>query len=430
VQTLAWVTRPKPFLRRAHARYGDVFTVKLRSGENFVMLAHPDLVKEVFTGPPEVFRAGEGNRVLLPLLGKHSVLLLDGADHLRQRRLMLPPFHGERMQAYRDVMEEATEREMATWPRGEAIPLARRMQEVTLEVIMRTVFGVDDAAGLQRLRRVLLGLLDWAMSGPRMMLIAVYRPSAVADFAPFQRVKRPVDEELLDIIRRRRAAEDLEQRDDVLSMLLQARDEDGSGLSDEELRDELLTLLVAGHETTATALGWALERLLRHPAALDRAVEDARAGDGSYLDAVSKETLRLRPVLPLVARRLSEPRTIGGFDLPAGSDVAPSIYLIHHREDVYPEPDAFRPERFLDTKGGRGSGPYTWLPFGGGVRRCIGASFALFEMQVVLRTILRGVELRASGTGSEATARRTITLVPARGAEAVVTGDRVSSAAA
>jgi cytochrome P450 len=339
---------------------------------------------------------------------------------------MLPAFHGERMQAYREVMEEATEREMATWPRGEAIPLARRMQEVTLEVIMRTVFGVDDAAGLVRLRGVLLGLLDWAMSAPRLVLISAMRPSRLADFGPFQRVKRPVDDELLDIIRRRRSADDLGERDDVLSMLLQARDEDGSGLSDEELRDELLTLLVAGHETTATALGWALERLLRHPGALDLAIEDARSGDGSYLDAVGKETLRLRPVLPIVVRRLAEPRTIGGFDLPAGADVAPCIYLVHHRPDVYPDPDAFRPERFLNTK----PGTYTWLPFGGGIRRCIGASFALFEMQVVLRTILRGVELRTTANGSEATARRSITLVPARGAEAIVSGERVSSAAA
>ena len=425
VQTLAWVTRPKPFLQRAHAKYGDVFTVKLRSGENFAILAHPDLVKEVFTGDPEVFRAGEGNRVLQPLLGRHSVLLLDGREHLRQRKLLLPPFHGERMQAYEDVMVEATEREMAGWPRGEAIPLARRMQEVTLEVIMRTVFGVEEGGEVERLRRVLLGFLDWVMSGPRLLMVAAIAPSRIEGFAPFRRVKEPLDRELLDVIARRRTAEDLHEREDVLSMLLQARDESGEGLTDEELHNELLTLLVAGHETTATALGWAFERLLRHPEALDRATEDARSGDGAYLDAVSKEILRLKPVLPIVVRRLTEPVTIGGREFPAGADLAPCIHLVHHREDVYPDPFAFRPERFLGVK----PGTYTWLPFGGGVRRCIGASFALFEMQVVLRTILRGVELRASG-GPEPTARRTITLVPGRGAQAVVTGERVQSAAA
>lgn len=425
VQTLAWVTRPKPFLRRAHEKYGDVFRVSLRSGENFAILAHPDLVKEVFTGSPDVLRAGEGNRILQPLLGRHSVLLLDGPDHLRQRRLLLPPFHGERMQRYHDVMVEATEREMATWPRGEAIPLARRMQEVTLEVIMRTVFGVQDADELGRLRAVLLGFLDWAMSGPRMMMVASVAPSRIAEFPPFRKVKEPLDRELFDVIRRRRAATDLDERDDILSMLLQARDEDGTALTDEELHNELLTLLVAGHETTATALGWAFERLLRHPEALDRATEDARSGDGAYLDAVGKEILRMRPVLPLVVRRLAEPMTIGGREFAAGTDLAPCIYLVHHREDVYPDPFAFRPERFLDTK----PGTYTWLPFGGGVRRCIGASFALFEMQVVLRAILRGVELRAEGP-PEHTARRTITLVPGRGAEAVVAAERVQSAAA
>jgi cytochrome P450 len=415
VQTVAWMTRPKPFLRRARERYGDVFTVSLRTGEDFVMLADPDAVKQVFTGDPEIFRAGEGNRVLLPLLGKHSVLLLDGAEHLRQRRLLLPPFHGERMQRYREIMEEATVREVAQWVPGAPIQLARRMQEVTLEVIMRAVFGVTGQAELQHLRRVLLDMLDWTMAPQRFALLALMSPARLSRYRPFQRVLTPVDDALLAEIARRRGAEDLAEREDILSLLLQAVDEDGEGLTDAELRDELLTLLVAGHETTATALGWAFERLLRHPEALARATEDARSGDGAYLDAVGKEVLRLKPVLPVVARRLREPVTIGGYDLPAGADVAPCIYLVHHREDVYPEPDAFRPERFLGVKGGT----YTWLPFGGGVRRCIGASFALFELQVVLGAVLRSVDLHPVDARSEPTARRTITLVPGRGAEAV-----------
>lgn len=415
IQTLAWMTRPKPFLRRAQAQYGDTFTVRLRTGENFVMLADPDAVKQVFTGDPEVLRAGEGNRVLLPLLGKHSVLLLDGREHLRQRKLLLPPFHGERMQRYREIMEEATAREVATWTLGAPVQLARRMQEITLEVILRAVFGVREKDEVAHLRRVLLDLLDWTMAPRQFLLLAVLTPKRLDRYEPYQRVLRPVDEALLGEIRRRRAAEDLAEREDILSLLLGARDEDGTGLTDAELRDELLTLLVAGHETTATGLGWAFERLLRHPDALARATEGARTGDGTYLDAVAKETLRLKPVLPLVARRLREPMEIGGRLLPAGADVAPCIYLVHHREDVYPDPDAFRPERFVDVK----PGTYTWMPFGGGVRRCIGASFALFEMQVVLGAVLRAVELRPVAPMSERTARRTITLVPGKGAEAV-----------
>ena len=226
---------------------------------------------------------------------------------------------------------------------------------------------------------------------------------------------KPVDDALIQIIAERRGAPDLDTREDILSLLLCARDEGGEGLSDRELRDECMTLLLAGHETTATALGWAVERLLRHPDTLALAVEDAKHGDGTYLDAVAKETLRLRPVIPLVARKLAEPVTIHGYDLPAGTIVNPSIYLVHHRPDVYPEPDAFRPERFLTQK----PGTYTWLPFGGGVRRCIGASFALFEMQVVLGELLRSVELRRTRDGFEPTRRRAITLVPGRGAEAI-----------
>jgi cytochrome P450 len=415
VQTLAWITRPKPFLRRARERYGDVFTVRLRSGENFVILAHPDAVKEVFTGDPDVFRAGEGNRALLPVVGRHSILMLDGAAHLRTRRLMLPSFHGERMQSYRAIVEQAAEREVARWRPGEPIPLARRMQEVTLEVIMRAVFGVEDPGELAELRRRLLRALDWVTDTRKLTRLILHDPGTWPEYRPLQDALRPMHEILLAEAARRRAAGDLERREDVLSLLLQARGEDGERLSDEELRDQLVTLLIAGHETTATAIGWAFERLLRHPDALRRAIEDAHDGDGAYLDAVCKETLRLRPVLPVVARRLAEPRTVAGVELPAGADLAPCIYLVQHREDVYERPHAFRPERFLAAK----PGTYTWLPFGGGVRRCLGASFALFEMQAVMRTILRSKRLRAVDPAPERTARRAVTLVPQRGAEAL-----------
>ena len=411
------MTRPKPFLRRARARYGDVFTMRLQ-GDDFVVLSHPDAVKEVFTGDPDVLRAGEGNKILLPLLGQHSVLLLDGPRHLRQRKLMLPPFHGERMQRYRDIIVAATEAEVSTWRSGEEIALAPRMQEITLEVIARAVFGVTDTEGVARLRTVLLGMLDWVQAPQHMaaFILAMTKPELLERMTSFTRVVEPVDEALFTEIRARRQVSDLAEREDILSMLLQARDEDGEGLSDEELRDELLTLLVAGHETTASALGWAFERLIRHPEAMADAVDDARGGDGEYLEAVAKETLRLRPILPMVARMVQEDITIAGHDIPAGVTLAPCIYLVHHREDVYPQPDAFRPERFVGVK----PGTYTWLPFGGGIRRCIGASFALFEMQEVLGAVLRSVELKPPAGGDEHTVRRSITLVPEHGARAVV----------
>lgn len=415
VQAAAWITRPKPLLRRAHADLGDIFTLRFRKDATLVILADPADVKQVFTGSPDVFRAGEGNAILGPILGPHSLLLLDGQEHLRQRKLLLPPFHGERMQRYREIMREATEHEIARWPAGEPVQIARRMQEVTLEIIMRTVFGVSGADETRHLRHVLLELLEWTVKPARFMRLALSGTERIERHAPFQAVLKPVDDALFRIIAERRRAPDLDAREDILSLLLTARDEHGDGLTDKELRDELMTLLLAGHETTATALGWAVERLLRHPEALELAVRDARGGDGSYLAAVAKETLRLRPVLPLVARKLSEPVTIHGYDLPAGTIVNPSIYLVHHRPDVYPEPDAFRPERFLESK----PGTYTWLPFGGGVRRCIGASFALFEMQVVLGELLRSVDLRPTRDGFEPTRRRAITLVPGRGAEAL-----------
>ncbi len=413
VQTLAWITRPVPFLRRAHAEFGDVFSMHLITGERWVMLAHPDHVREVFTGPADVLRAGEANRILLPIVGRHSVLLLDGPEHLRQRRLLLPPFHGERMQRYVETMVEATEREVATWRPGEEIALTPRMQRITLEVILRTVFGVTDVDEVAHLRRVLDELLAYAVAPPRLVLLALLSSERLSRLPGLERAKRPVDEALLAEIARRRTAPDLHERDDVLSMLLQARTEDGDGLSDEELRDELITLLVAGHETTANALGFAFERLLRHPHALARATAEPE-----YAEAVVTETLRLRPVLALVARKLREPMTIAGHDLPAGTEVAPSIYLVHHRPDLYPQPDAFRPERWLPGEGGAKPGTYTWLPFGGGIRRCLGASFALVEMRTVLSTVLGRVRLEPVHGASEPTARRAITLTPARGARA------------
>jgi cytochrome P450 len=412
VQTLGWMARPLQFVERARARYGDVFTMHI-GRDTFVVLADPADVKTVFTGDPAIYHAGEANVILLPFLGRKSVLLLDDAPHLSQRRLLLPPFHGEKMRTHVGLMREIAEREVATWPAGTPFALQPRMQALTLEVIMRIVFGVDEGDPLLAALRERLRHFLQATATPREMVrLMLNGPERAARRRIFASVIDPVDALIAQVIAGHRRRDDLADRDDVLSMLLLATHEDGTPMDDVELRDELLTLLVAGHETTATALAWAVERLVRHPQALDRLTEEVRAGEDEYVDAVIRETLRLRPVLPFVGRRLTEPQTIAGRDLPAGSRVAPSIHLVHRREDLYPEPAAFRPERWLGVR----PNPYTFFPFGGGVRRCLGASFAETEMRAVLGAVVANVRLEPVRPESERVGRRVITLVPASGA--------------
>jgi cytochrome P450 len=385
------------------------------------MLAHPDAVREVFTGDPAVMHAGKANLILRPLVGHASVLLLDGPQHMRERKLMLPPFHGSRMAGYRDMVAAIAREHIATWPRGAPLALAPRMQAITLDVVIRVIFGVDaDSARLHALRDRLRKMLSRVLSGGSMLAMASAGPKRVERAGLYRRWLRPVDALLYEQIAERRAA----PGDDVLSLLLSARhtqptssagtSEPGSPMSDQELRDELVTLLVAGHETTATALSWAVERLTRTPGAWAA----LRDGGEEYAEAAGKEALRLRPVLPVVLRSLQQPATIAGLDLPAGTVVAPSIYLVHRRPDVYPDPAAFRPERFLgpDPQGGT----YTWIPFGGGVRRCLGAAFALMELRVVLAELAAHVDAAPARPEREPTARRAITLIPGRGAEVVL----------
>jgi cytochrome P450 family 135 len=412
LQTVRWMYRPGPMLAESRRRYGDMFTLRIAHEGTWVFLAHPDAVKQVFTGDPRVLHAGEANVVLLPMLGHHSVLLLDEAAHMSQRKLMLPSFHGERMRGYEQTMAEVAAAEIESWPAGQPYAVRPAMQRITLEVIMRTVFGMQDSARGERLRAALATALEWGTDPRRMATMAMLGPRRIERLRMFQRVRGPADDLIYEEIRARRDAPDLDERDDVLSLLLQARHEDGSPMSDEELRDELMTLLVAGHETTASSLAWAVERSVRTPGVLER----LREGDEDYIDAVCKETLRLRPILALVLRRLTEPMEIGGRLLPAGVNLAPCIYLMHRRADVYPDPYAFRPERFIEQP----AGTYTWIPFGGGVRRCLGASFALFEMRVVLRELVSRLELRAADPRPERITRRAITLVPERGGEVVV----------
>lgn len=418
---------PQDFLVACGRRYGDAFTMRLPGRPTQVVFSHPDAIKTIFTGSEDDLRAGEANTILEPVLGTHSLLLLDGQQHLRERRLMLPPFHGERMQAYGEAMRRITDAAIDGWPVGRPFPLHEEMQSITLDVILRTVFGLEDGAQMHELRAALLRLLGVATSP---LLLMTFLRRDLGPLTPWRRfvaLRAEVDALLFAELARRRAA-GTAGRTDILSMLMEARDEQGNPMSDVELRDEMITLLLAGHETTATTLAWAVCRILEHPDVLARLQEErARVcGDGPvtaehvpglvWCDATVKEALRLTPIIQFVGRVLHAPLRIGGWDLPAGVMVAPCIYLVHQRPDVWPEPHRFDPTRFLETK----PGPYTFFPFGGGVRRCIGMAFAMFEMKVVLAQVLGRLTLRLAPGYRAEIVRRSITLAPAKGMPVVI----------
>ena len=418
IQTAIWSRQARRLLYACQDRYGDIFTIRLAYEGTWVMLADPAAIKQVFTGDPKVFHAGEGNQILAPLLGRNSVLVLDEKRHMSQRKLLLPPFHGERMQGYAQTMSEIAEREISSWPTGTPYKLRPRMQALTLDIILRTVFGVGEgeAEKLAGLRKALREFLD-ITTNPRFLLpLLAVGPNRLRRIPALRRRIDSVDALIYREIAERRAAEDVGERDDVLSMMIGASHEDGSPMSDEEMRDELLTLLVAGHETTATSLSWAVERLTRTPDTLERLRAEVNDGGEEYLTATIQETLRLRPVISIVLRKLTEPVEIGGYELPAGISVAPSIYLVHRNPEIYPEPQRFRPERFLETP----PGTYTWIPFGGGVRRCLGASFAQFEMTVVLKELLRRHQIRPANPKPERIFRRAITETPRHNAKVIL----------
>ena len=416
LQTAIWSRKAQWLLEQSRARFGPMFTIKIANEGDWVVITDPELVKQVFTGDPRVFHAGEGNQVLRPILGDNSVLVLDEKKHIAQRKLLLPPFHGERMQAYGEKMAEIAVREIESWPTGTPYKLRPRMQAITLEIVIETVFGVHGGERMGQLRDALRDFLDLTTNPRALLPVLLVGPERIERIPAFRRRIGPVDRLLAQEIAERRAAEDLAERDDVLSMLVAARHEDGSPMSDAEIRDELLTLLVAGHETTATALSWAMERLTRHPEKLERLRAEVEAGEDAYLTATIQETLRLRPVIVVVVRKLTEPVEFGGYELPAGARVVPSIHLIHRDPQIYPEPERFLPERFLDNP----PGTYTWIPFGGGVRRCLGAAFAQFEMQVVLRELVRRHQIAPASPKPERPFRRAITETPRHDAEVIL----------
>ncbi len=416
VQTAGFILGGARYLENCRRRYGDAVTFRTLFDSQFVMVFEPELVKQLFQGAPARLHAGEANALLGPVLGERSVLLLDGPEHLRHRRLMLPAFHGERMQDYAAAIVEAADREIDSWPVASPFPIHPSMQAMTLRVIIRAVFGYGPGAEEQELRRRLRAMVE-PVARPRGLLVLALLErlrGGGRSVQEFEARRRAVDELLFKEIARRRSEPGLEERTDVFSALLCAEDEQGDRLSDQEVRDELVTLLLAGHETTATGLAWTFDLLLHSPAVLER----ARGGTDEYLDALVKESLRLRPVIPGVGRVVrGGPFALNGYVIPEGVEINPSIRVIHRRGDLYPEPFAFRPERFLaadppDT--------YTWIPFGGGTRRCLGASFALLEMRLVLRRVLERVTLRAANPQPDEVVFRGITLAPRNGVPVIV----------
>lgn len=407
--------RPLESLWEWRERYGDVFSAPMLVFGMGVYVADPDAIRDMFTGDQSDLLAGEANSPLAPMLGDRSVLILDGPEHMRQRKLLLPPFGGSRVAGYRDVIRDAAEREIDRWREGERVVMRDRMRALTFEVIVRVVFGVTEPERVERLRRALVRLIDTqlAFAIPERLR---WELGGRGPWGRFAARKRAADALIYEELSRRREQPDLEDRDDVLSLLLRARDEDGRPMTDVELRDELVTMLLAGHETTATGLAFAFDLLAREPAVLSRLRDELADGDDSYLDAVTSETLRLRPVIDAAERTLTVPREFAGHLLPAGIRVYPAIAIVHMRPDLYPEPNRFRPERFLDDD----ARSYTWLPFGGGIRRCIGASLAQAEMAEVIRAVVSRVDLEPVGPERVPVEMRGITLTPKRGAPVVV----------
>jgi cytochrome P450 len=413
-------------MERCRAAFGPTFTLTFVGGRRFVFVVRPEHVREVFTGDPDLLLGGRANAAFGRFMGPHSLFVLDGEPHRRHRRLLMPPFHGERMRAYGPLLVALTRRHLATWPRGRPLSLVTAMRALTLDAIFEAVFGVTDEATVARLTALIAQLTSRASA------VLSFVPWLRVDLGPwspwgrFVRTRAAVSEILLQAIARARSA----PGEDILGQLVLESARRGDPLTDDELHDELLTLLGAGHETTATGLGWVFQRLLADPAALARARAEVRdvvgAGDVTaehlprlpFVDAVLQETLRLNPPVPIAVRSLARPARVAGFDLPAGAHVVPCMWLAQREPDAYEDPLAFRPERFLD--GARRATPFTLFPFGGGQRACIGLAFALFEMKMILVTVLQGARLRLVGPRAAAPDRHAVVLTPRGGTQVVL----------
>ena len=416
LQTVAWWSRPIGFQERCRARFGKRFTVRLIGQSPFVILSEPEQIKQLFQAPPDVLHPGEGAYVLEPVVGRHSVILLDEEPHMEQRKLLLPAFHGDSMQRLSGLMTELAEREIASWPRYKAVALHPALQCLTLEVMLRAVFGLRQGSRLDRLRDLLTKILSFGESPLSLMPPGQRLLAGRGPMAQLERTRAETDELIFGLIEERRREQ--QAGEDVLALLLQARHEDDSPMGEQEVRDELMTALVAGHETTASQLAWAVDRLSREPAIQRRLHAELSHGDDeAYLTATIQEILRHKPVLPNPEPRLvKKPIEIGGFTYQPGAVLFASAYLVQHDPDIYPDPYAFRPERFLGQK----PGTYTWIPFGGGRRRCIGAAFAELEMKLVLRALLERCELAPAGERPAVSRRRGIALSPSTAGMAVL----------
>jgi cytochrome P450 len=411
-QTLRWSADAHRFLDGCGRRYGDAFRVKLLVPGETLFLADPATVKRLFTAGPEQINSGEASIVMKPVVGANSLIVTDGLQHLRQRRLMLPAFHGERMRGYKDAMVEETERDIESWRGGQELALLPRVERMTFEIIVRTVFGIEDSSRLGRFRDDFLRMIELTAAKPLFSLLMWTTPNWGRYSRTFRRMKRQLDGVIVGIVRERRGHADLEERSDVLSMLLLARDEHGQPMTDDELRDQLITLLLAGYEATATSLAWLFERLLREPEQLARAEAAALAGDEGYIDAVVKEALRVRTPIPQTFRMVAKELDVDGVRLEPGRLVAACVYLLHRRPEIYPEPDRFDARRYID---GNADDTYAWIPFGGGVRRCIGATYAALEMRCVVMTLLRRVRMSAVDPTPERPKRVGVIFQPHRG---------------
>ena len=421
-QTLRFSVRQIEFVFGARRRLGEVFRMRTRVVEGgAVVTSHPDHVKSLFTADPAQAPSLTGESPLRPIVGPNSTLTALGERHMRQRKLLLPSFHGEAVERYTAMIADAADREIDRWPVGTPFALAPRMQAITLDVIMAGIFGIEGrperGTAEHRLRHVIRQLV-WLSTLPISQLAELLNAGSEEPVGPTRAALGYLDHATYAVIRKRRAAADLEQRTDILSMLLQAADDEGTPLTEHELRDELLTLVLAGHETTANSLAWTVERLVRAPDAYERLREAVRSGDdrAAVIEATIHEGMRSRPVIPVIGRRVTVPWLLGEYGVEADTPVLMSILLVHHREDVYPEPFAFRPERFLHRK----PGTYDWIPFGGGIRRCLGATLAMAEQRVVMEAVARRTDLVADDPTPERAVHRNVTMIPSRGARVVM----------
>jgi cytochrome P450 len=422
LQTLRFNQRQIQFVFRARRELGEVFRMRgTLPGPGPVITSHPDHVRSLFTAKPEQAPSLTGESPLLPVVGPNSVLTATGPRHMRQRKLLLPPFHGEAIEQYTQLIADAAEREIERWPVGQPFALAPHMQAITLDVIMAGIFGIEGrperGTPEHRLRQMTKRVVE-ASTLPFAQVVELINLNREEPVGPMKIGLDMLDRATYAVIAERRRADDLGERRDILSLLLQARTEEDEAMSDKELRDELLTLVLAGHETTANSLAWTWERLVRNPAAHE-ALRDAVRGEGDaaeQIEATIVEGMRSRPVIPIIGRRVMLPWQFGSYAVEAETPVLMSILLVHHREDLYPEPFEFRPERWL----GRKPGTYEWIPFGGGIRRCLGAALAMAEQRVVLEMMARRLDLEADDPAPEHAVHRNVTMIPSRGARVTI----------